>query len=144
MGKVLLRILALLITPTALATAMLVEWAVSGGKAMTSDAGMAWGLVILLLIPAFAIATLTIPLWMWLLRAAPLSRLLAFSGVALLSYVVSTGLLGLLIFAGLWPRHGGLADRLAFYVLPFAPILPALGLGYLVARRPVTVRDTPA
>jgi hypothetical protein len=88
--SLLFRFLALLITPMALALVVLIEWLTSGGSAMTDGAGMAFGLVILLLIPPFAITTVTVPLWLWLLRTAPLGRLLAFSGVVLLSYVAST------------------------------------------------------
>lgn len=131
----LLRLLVLLITPTALALVVLVEWIVSGGRDMTSDAGMGFGVITLFLIPPFVISLLAVPICYPRLRGVPLRRLLMFSAVVLLGYVVTTGLLGLLIFAGLWPRDGGLADLLTFALLPFAPIVLALALGYLVAKR---------
>lgn len=139
--SLLLRLLALVITPTALALVVLVEWFANGGSAMSDGAGMAFGLVTLFLIPPFAVTTLTIPLWLWLLRAAPLRRLLVFSGVVLLGYVASSALLGWVIFSGLWPRDGGVADSLTFYVLPFAPIVLAMAMGYFVARRPALVPE---
>ena len=94
---------------------------------------MGFGVITLFLIPPFVISLLAVPICYPLLRGVPLRRLLMFSGVVLLGYVVTTALLGLLIFAGLGPRDGGLADSLTFALLPFAPIVLALLAGGILA-----------
>ena len=134
-GGMLPRVLALVVVPAAFVVVVLGGWLANGGPSMTRDAGMGFGVITLFLIPPFVISLLAVPICYPLLRGVPLRRLLMFSGVVLLGYVVTTALLGLLIFAGLGPRDGGLADSLTFALLPFAPIVLALTLGYFVARR---------
>lgn len=126
------RLLALLLIPAALALVVAAEWLAGGGQAMSSERGMGFGVLTLFLVPPFVISVVTLPLSWWLLRDAPVRRLLLFSGTVLLGYVGSTALLGWLITAVLWPLRGGLADTLTFYCLPFAPIVLALTASHIL------------